>query len=689
MYTGNFFQLDRHSEIASGLVIFRYLPIIRTTLEGDSTDYPVYISLSRRAVRVYIQFRRGKRKPYQHRELFSLPILPNTYDKKELTKRLINLYDKGLGLGDDYAHIDFCDDSNDVKIPYYWNLAAFTPRESSSYKAIANNYFKGKTDFKEEEKKAKHFLFFRKLLLDFMFDLEYTEVFKHSPYYERVQVNLQDNSGYQAILSKAEYYYWEAFYSSKQLKELECIEVKIEETNRKLKEIEVEIGNNGEVVDLKERKLALEYLKQPLILENKIRKLQEAKENWLEVIREPVSEDIIRAKNNWFVDIESEHISVFEAKYSSSKELVAKFIKSPVMLLPVCWLIEPILCCFICLLYCIYFVVEIVPKITRSGVKELVFNWNEELIKDKSATFGRSVDWFINRYALWKAVYIQYNYVSGSASKVLGMLFFILGISLNYRLFFDGLSQLCLVSKVILISNGLFFSFIISVIVAHLFSSSLFRIISVFNLKIFIASIVIWYLIGKYPALWDVSLEININYVFFAFIITVFLILFKYREILNLSSRPKLLLLRRAVFVSIVAIFYCASIGLWIMTWHTERILTYHTDLETHLVEDTKNNRYILCEECLEKERKQDFSELKEKEQKDFFENKELFDCLHKLKPSVGSIHPIMETVVVKEFPIIGMYTLYIFPGILFFITFLILVIRIFSQIAFQNRPLI
>lgn len=50
--------------------------------------------------------------------------------------------------------------------------------------------------------------FVRKLILDFMFDLEHTKVFQTSPHYEHISVKLKENFFFSALANKVKYYYY-------------------------------------------------------------------------------------------------------------------------------------------------------------------------------------------------------------------------------------------------------------------------------------------------------------------------------------------------------------------------------------------------------------------------------------------------------------------------------------------------
>ena len=62
-------------------------------------------------------------------------------------------------------------------------------------------------DFEENGRIRK---FLRKLLLDFMFDLEHTDVFKNAANYEEFAIKLRGNFFFVALMSKANFYYYRA-----------------------------------------------------------------------------------------------------------------------------------------------------------------------------------------------------------------------------------------------------------------------------------------------------------------------------------------------------------------------------------------------------------------------------------------------------------------------------------------------
>ena len=59
----------------------------------------------------------------------------------------------------------------------------------------------------KDSENIRGFLCYRRLILDFLFDLEHSEIFKHSPLYDEIEVKLLENKYFNLIAAKASYYY--------------------------------------------------------------------------------------------------------------------------------------------------------------------------------------------------------------------------------------------------------------------------------------------------------------------------------------------------------------------------------------------------------------------------------------------------------------------------------------------------
>jgi hypothetical protein len=187
MIYGHFFKLDRDSLLSKGQVIFRYLPVRYERYNGkdEYPHYPVYAVLSRHAVDFFYHGQDQKKdsendRHHVHIRLLHLPLSPNLSVKDNLTSILQNdVYNHNYQILPEYKT-----DSENSNIKTYSNLKVF-----------------------ELEEIKKDEIYFRKLLLDFIYDLEHTHVFENSPYYEEAEVRLRENFMFNAIAAKAAYYW--------------------------------------------------------------------------------------------------------------------------------------------------------------------------------------------------------------------------------------------------------------------------------------------------------------------------------------------------------------------------------------------------------------------------------------------------------------------------------------------------
>lgn len=195
MIQGQFFKVDENSNYQNGQIVFRYLPVAwkNESKQMNEPLYPVYLVLNPYAVDFYyhgLPFdENGKNKddsketpyPHAHIRILHLPLSLNLAAKDNLSSRLISFYSGKYKINNKYKQ------SIDDNFCAYWNLEVFNLAEECSQK--------------------KEMIFLRKLILDFIFDLEHSHVFEASPNYEQVEVRLRENYLFSAISAKASYYY--------------------------------------------------------------------------------------------------------------------------------------------------------------------------------------------------------------------------------------------------------------------------------------------------------------------------------------------------------------------------------------------------------------------------------------------------------------------------------------------------
>lgn len=255
MQEGHFFKLDRDSLPHEGQVIFRYLPVQR---EKDSEKslpyYPVYLVLKPHALEFYYNGTAQESKEHVHIRLLDIPLTPNLTAEDNATDILVNIYRKTFLLGKHYQ--------NKVgdSVHSFWNLSPFYSEDI--YRKIIEDQFPDSSDTGIDK-----YIFFRKLVLDFLFDLEHTGIFENSPYYQDIVRLLLSNPFFSAIRAKSAYYYDRQNY----------------------------INNRAD------NDARLFYAK----------KLEAAEKRWLNLLlAESTCELFMSAKENWFHPVEQEYSNV-------------------------------------------------------------------------------------------------------------------------------------------------------------------------------------------------------------------------------------------------------------------------------------------------------------------------------------------------------------------------------------------
>ena len=241
MNIGRFFRLDLEAScLTDGLAVFSYHQVKNYQGKDEVSDrgtpyFPFYLIFSQEGVKFYVHFFDDKTNRHRHSLILELPISSNIEIHDNLTQRLNDIFyvhfpynpDKkeekdepstNTHRGEINKETLVKDDKNpnkpknkenepltnilrneinkdsfakDDKNPTYSSLPIFR---------ISNEQFK-------EESKAEINVFLRKLFLDFLFDVEHSDVFKNSAFYNEVYVKLKENFLYNAIDNKAEYYY--------------------------------------------------------------------------------------------------------------------------------------------------------------------------------------------------------------------------------------------------------------------------------------------------------------------------------------------------------------------------------------------------------------------------------------------------------------------------------------------------
>ena len=201
MNQGYFFQLEKNSKQAEGAVVFRYLPIkVANTYDAKKysiPQYPIYLVIKSSAIDFYFhgisysnvssdnEKEKDTNANHVNIRLLHLPLSKNIAVKDNLTSILINCYELEYNINSIYESYD--ESSIDSDIICYSNLEVFNSEKEIKYK--------------------EPYISFKRLFLDFMFDLEHSKVFENSPHYEEAEIHLVENLFFHYIANKAAFYY--------------------------------------------------------------------------------------------------------------------------------------------------------------------------------------------------------------------------------------------------------------------------------------------------------------------------------------------------------------------------------------------------------------------------------------------------------------------------------------------------
>ncbi len=126
--------------------------------------------------------------------------------EQTLTEELLNACDDVYNVGNDIYEFKDCSELS------YSNCYYDKEDNKNECKVKENDINISKCSDKEKERvedtiSSNIIIPHRRLLLDFIFDIENFNIFEYSPAYERIYKLLHDNTAYMSILSKADYYY--------------------------------------------------------------------------------------------------------------------------------------------------------------------------------------------------------------------------------------------------------------------------------------------------------------------------------------------------------------------------------------------------------------------------------------------------------------------------------------------------
>ncbi|MDR1897955.1 MAG: hypothetical protein LBR10_14315 [Prevotellaceae bacterium] len=187
MNYGKFFRLNNNkSDIGNGIAVFDYIQMLDTKNKNGIPKYPIYLTITKDGIDFRIHYYDETPQIHIHNIILSLPLSANLDIKDGLTSSLVEGWETTFPTNEhNYLH----------------------PLVVKSYPSDSLSYFNLKC-FNNEGDKEDNQNFIRKLILDFMFDLEQTKVFQTSPHYEHISIKLKENYFFSALAAKANFYYY-------------------------------------------------------------------------------------------------------------------------------------------------------------------------------------------------------------------------------------------------------------------------------------------------------------------------------------------------------------------------------------------------------------------------------------------------------------------------------------------------
>jgi hypothetical protein len=181
MNFGHFFKLNnKKSDLSRGIAFYDYI-----SFKDEQRNFPIYLTITYDSIDFRIHYYNEKTNLHLHNIILSLPLSENLDIKDGLTSSLAEGWKTEFPSKQNNDLYPLVDKHYDEDTLSYFNLDCF-----------------------EKETADCNQRFIRKLILDFIFDLEQTKVFQTSPYYEHISVKLKENYFFSALAAKANFYYY-------------------------------------------------------------------------------------------------------------------------------------------------------------------------------------------------------------------------------------------------------------------------------------------------------------------------------------------------------------------------------------------------------------------------------------------------------------------------------------------------
>lgn len=222
MNYGRFFEFDFESSYPQkGIAVFNYRWLKEEKSDNKkSPRYPIYLTITPESLSFNLHYlHQDDNNDYRHyhNTIIELRLSPSVDVANGLIESINNAYDAqfpfkekdGVRPINDYllCLIKKSFQAQDCPVGGYSSLDGFEPETEKNFD-------------KNNEGKKPHLL--RKIILDFLFDMEFTNVFKNVAFYDDLSTNLKSNFIFNALMNKARYYYYRTELCAKEV--IDCCE---------------------------------------------------------------------------------------------------------------------------------------------------------------------------------------------------------------------------------------------------------------------------------------------------------------------------------------------------------------------------------------------------------------------------------------------------------------------------------
>lgn len=225
MNYGRFFEFDFESSyLRKGIVVFNYRWLQqKPTGKRKSPRYPIYLVFTPESISFNLHYYEdetdnGKWNSHYHNTIIELRLSSNIDVTKGLSETLNNTYYASFPMSSNEPLRKIVLNSFDVldcPMPGFSKMEVFEPETKDAYQ--------GNND--------THLL--RKIILDFLYDLEFTDVFKNVAFYDELSVKLKDIFIFSALLNKLRYYYYRTVICADEIVGCKVKEIKEWDKNSK------------------------------------------------------------------------------------------------------------------------------------------------------------------------------------------------------------------------------------------------------------------------------------------------------------------------------------------------------------------------------------------------------------------------------------------------------------------------